>query len=193
MYFSRREIEIERVRACMVERNRTAEDDGKCFVGLSTEWMNAVYVCVCVCGGSLEHIKCEWKQKSGCMKHIYVAKNKQATENSNPNSISNSFCTNEKHRMWGGAREKISTSNYCTLYCYFSRLKESLLWSLFTISANRPSATLLYKEMNNNVLWFLPNLKLPRLFFFVLVRHNFQVTRNQIFNTFERVMFLMLN
>lgn len=51
------------------------------------------------------------------MKHIYVANNKHATENSNPNSISNSFSLNRKN----GAQ---NYNNHLLLFFY---LKASLL------------------------------------------------------------------
>lgn len=84
------------------------------FVGFSTsnEWTDVRVYAVFVPPACFQ-----WKQKSGCMKHIYVANNKHATENSNPNSISNSFSLNRKN----GAQ------NYNSHLLLFFYLKASLL------------------------------------------------------------------
>lgn len=103
-------------------------------------------VCVCVWASSMSS---EWKQKSGCMKHIYVANNKRTTENSN--SISNSFSLNRKNR----------TQNYNNYLLLFFHLKESLLWSVLLLSASRSPPQ--HMEQLYAICGFL-NLKLPKLF-----------------------------
>lgn len=121
---------------------------------------------------SLEHVKCI-EQKSSCMKHIYVANNKQASENSNPNSISNSIF------FWTGKIE--SQLHKMPFYCCFSIWKKvcfDLLsgigqWIKWTIK--KPS-----NELSRTIRISHFKLKIVAVFWL-----NFQVTRNQMLQIFD--------